>query len=52
MPDNNAIGEGTAMPAFVIACLAAAAIAVGAVAVLNKVQKPVESAFATTGVRI
>jgi hypothetical protein len=40
------------MRAFVVACLAAAVIAIGAVVVLNGIQKPVETAFATSGVRI
>ncbi|HEY7943833.1 MAG TPA: hypothetical protein VIH15_04965 [Casimicrobiaceae bacterium] len=40
------------MRAFIVACLAAAVIAIGAVAVLNGIQKPVETAFATSAVRI
>ena len=40
------------MKAFIVACLAAAVIAVGAVVVLNSIQKPVETAYTTTGVRI
>ena len=40
------------MKAFIIACIAAAVIAVGAVVVLNSIQKPVETAFTTTAVRI
>jgi hypothetical protein len=40
------------MRAFIVACLAAAVIAIGAVAVLNGIQKPVEAAFATSAVRI
>ena len=40
------------MKKFSIACLAAAVIAIGAVVVLNSVQKPVASAYSTTGVRI
>ena len=40
------------MRAFVIACIAAAVIAVGAVVVLDGIQKPAEVAFQTSGVRI
>jgi hypothetical protein len=40
------------MKTFLIACLAAGVIALGSVAVLNGIQKPVDSAFTTTGVRI
>ena len=40
------------MKTFIVACIAAAVIAVGAVVVLNSIQKPVETAFSTTGVRI
>jgi hypothetical protein len=40
------------MKAFIVACIAAAVIAVGAVVVLNSIQKPVETAFTTTAVRI
>jgi hypothetical protein len=40
------------MKSFLIACLAAGVIAVGSVAVLNAVQKPVDHAFTTTSVRI
>ena len=40
------------MKAFIIACIAAAVIAVCAVAVLNGIQKPVDVAYATSGVRI
>ena len=40
------------MKAFVIACIAAAVVAVCGVAVLNGVQKPVDVAYATSGVRI
>ncbi len=40
------------MKAFVLACLAAIAVAAVAVVVLNRVQEPVEQAFATTGVRL
>jgi hypothetical protein len=40
------------MGAFVIACIAAAVIAIGAVVVLNRVQEPVDVAFTTSAVRI
>jgi hypothetical protein len=40
------------MKAFIVACVAAAVIAIGAVVVLNDVQKPAETAYATSGVRI
>lgn len=40
------------MRIFLVACVAAAVIALGAVAVLNGIQKPVETAFTTTAVRI
>jgi hypothetical protein len=41
------------MRSFLMSCLAVVVIAVGAAVVLNKVQKPVESAFSSpTGVRI
>ena len=40
------------MKSFIVACIAAAVIAVGAVVVLNSIQKPVETAYSTTGVRI
>ena len=40
------------MKTFVVACLAAAVIAIGSVIVLNSIQKPAESAYATSGVRI
>ena len=40
------------MKAFVIACIAAAVIAVGAVYVLGEFQKPVATAYTTSGVRI
>jgi hypothetical protein len=40
------------MRAFLVACLAAAVIAICAVAVLNGIQKPVETAFSTSAVRI
>jgi hypothetical protein len=50
-PPNSKI-EGRAMKTFVVACVAAIVIAIGAVLVLDGVQKPVESAYKTTGVRI
>jgi hypothetical protein len=40
------------MGAFVIACIAAAVIAIGSVVVLNGIQKPAEVAYQTSGVRI
>ena len=39
------------MRTFLVACLAAAVIAICAVVVLNKFQRPVETAFATSAVR-
>ncbi len=44
--------ENHAMKTFLVACIAAAVIAIGAVAVLGNMQKPVETAFTTSGVRI
>ena len=40
------------MPTFIVACIAAAVIAICAVVVLNRVQEPVNVAFATSAVRI
>jgi len=40
------------MKAFIVACVAAAVIAIGAVLVLGNFQKPVETAYTTSGVRI
>jgi hypothetical protein len=40
------------MKVFIVACLAAAAVAIGAVVVLDGLQKPVSSAYTTSGVRI
>jgi hypothetical protein len=40
------------MKAFIVACVAAAIIAVCGIAVLNGIQKPVDVAFTTSGVRI
>jgi len=44
--------EGTTMRAFIVACITAAVIAVVAALALNAMQEPVESAFATSSVRI
>jgi hypothetical protein len=44
--------EGPLMKAFLLACVAAIAIAAVSVAVLNIVQQPVAQAFATSGVRL
>ncbi len=52
-PSSVAIWEEFGMRSFLMSCLAIVVIAVGAVVVLNHVQKPVETAFASpTGVRI
>jgi hypothetical protein len=40
------------MKAFLLACVASAAIAAISIAVLNRVQEPVDQAFATSGVRL
>jgi hypothetical protein len=40
------------MRVFLAACLAAAVIALCSVVVLNRVQKPAETAFSTSAVRI
>jgi hypothetical protein len=40
------------MRAFIAACIAAAIIAVCAVVILNRVQEPVDVAFATSAARI
>jgi hypothetical protein len=40
------------MKTFIVACVAAAVIAVGAFVVLNGMQQPVGSAYTTSGVRI
>jgi hypothetical protein len=40
------------MRSFIISCLAAAVLAVGAAVILQAVQKPAEVAFSTSGVRI
>jgi len=41
-----------ALEHIIVACVAAAVLAVCAVAVLNSIQKPVDVAFTTSGVRI
>ena len=41
-----------AMKSFVLACVAAIVVAAVAAVVLNRVQEPVEQAFATAGVRL
>ena len=40
------------MRTFLVACFAAAVIAICAVVVLNRVQEPVDVAFTTSAVRI
>jgi hypothetical protein len=40
------------MKPFLLACVAAIVLAAIAAAVLNRVQEPVQQAFATTGVRL
>ncbi len=40
------------MKAFIVACIAAAALAICAVLVLNGIQKPADVAFSTESVRI
>jgi hypothetical protein len=42
----------TAMKSFLLACAAAIVVAAVGAVVLNRVQEPVEQAFATTGVRL
>jgi hypothetical protein len=44
--------RGTAMKAFLLACAAAIVVAALAAAVLDRLQEPVQQAFATTGVRL
>jgi hypothetical protein len=46
------IFQGSDMKTFIVACIAAAVIAIGAVVVLNGLQKPVDVAFTTSAVRI
>ena len=38
------------MKPFIVACVAAAVIAIGAVVVLNGIQRPVETAYTTPAV--
>ena len=40
------------MRAFLVACVVAIVVAAVGAVVLNRVQEPVEQAFATTGVRL
>ena len=40
------------MKIFLLACIAAVILAAVAVGILDKVQQPVEQAFATSGVRL
>jgi hypothetical protein len=40
------------MKIFVLACIAAVIVAAVAFGILDKVQQPVEQAFATSGVRL
>jgi hypothetical protein len=40
------------MKAFLLACVVAIVVAAVGAVVLNRVQEPVEQAFATTGVRL
>ena len=40
------------MKSFLLACVAAIVLAAIAAAVLNRMQEPVQQAFATTGVRL
>jgi len=44
--------EVNVMKAFLLACIAAAIVAALAVGILNRVQQPVEQAFATSAVRL
>jgi hypothetical protein len=52
--DSRDIGSfwEDAMKSFLLACVAAIILAAVAAAVLNRVQEPVQQAFATTGVRL
>jgi Flp pilus assembly pilin Flp len=43
---------GLTVQAFIIGLIAAGVIAIGSVAVLNSIQKPVDTAFTTSSVRI
>ena len=49
-PANNS--AGVAMKTFVLACVAASAIAAVAGFALNSVQRPADQAYSTTGVRL
>jgi hypothetical protein len=40
------------MKTFIVACIVAAAIAVGSVVVLNHIQEPAAVAFSTSSVRL
>jgi hypothetical protein len=40
------------MKTFIVACVAACLIAVGAAVILDRFQEPASTAFSTTGVRI
>ncbi|WP_256569925.1 hypothetical protein [Bradyrhizobium sp. CCGB12] len=40
------------MKAFLLGCVAAMAIAIAGMELLNRIQEPVAQAFATTGVRL
>jgi len=40
------------MKAFLLACIAAGIVAILAVGILDRVQQPVEQAFATSAVRL
>jgi hypothetical protein len=40
------------MRTFIVACIVAAVLAVCAVAVLNRIQEPVDVAFTTSAVRV
>jgi hypothetical protein len=49
--DTDGVRESL-MRTFIVACIAAAVIAVCAVLVLNRIQEPVSVAFTTSAVRI
>jgi len=46
------VGSATNMWIYIMSCLAAAAIAIGAAASLEKFREPAAVAFTTSGVRI
>jgi hypothetical protein len=46
------VGSATKMWVYIISCLAAAAIAIGAAVSLEKFREPAAVAFTTSGVRI